>query len=247
MQFSLESKVEINEDSLTISVINPLHCPITIDYSTSKSAVNKTLEKVLPITINAFEDTLITIPCTFTKEELDGSMKVSFSTPDSVQLTPLSLPFCKKKKYKILQAYNSTFTHKGPYSKHSLDFALAENDTICAAADGYVVGVIEGYKDGGTTEKWRDYANFITIYHPKMNILTQYAHLVYNGSLVSVGDTIKRNQAIGLAGDTGFAKGEHLHFNVLHVVDSEYESIQVSFEEGYKGKDLKKGDWVEKP
>ena len=119
-------------------------------------------------------------------------------------------------------------------------------DTVCASADGFVVGVIEGYTKGGKTKKWRDYANYITIFHPEMNLYTQYVHLAHEGSFVDVGDRVTAGQAIGLSGKTGYTDIEHLHFNVLEANNSGMQSTEINFKEGYKGADLKRGNSVER-
>jgi len=152
----------------------------------------------------------------------------------------------KGSKYKIIQGYNGSFSHTSEYSKYALDFSLAEGDTICAAADGFVVGVIEDYTGGGKSKRWEDYANYITVFHPEMNLYTQYVHLMHKGSLVEVGDYVKSEQAIGRSGKTGYTDIEHLHFHVLRPNDSGMQSTQIDFKEGYRGVDLKKGDWIEK-
>lgn len=154
----------------------------------------------------------------------------------------MNLPFKRGYKYKIIQAYNGSFSHTSEYSKYALDFNLTEGDTICAAADSFVVGVIEGYTRGGRAKKWRDYTNYITVFHPEMNLYTQYVHLMHEGSFVEVGDYVKSEQAIGRSGKTGRTDIEHLHFNVLRANDSGMQSEQINFKEGYRGIDLKKGD-----
>ncbi len=165
---------------------------------------------------------------------------------DTIHKKDMNLSIRKGYKYKIIQGYNGKYTHSSAYSKYAIDFDLKEGDTICAAADGVVVGVIEDYKDGGKSKKWRDYANFITVFHPEMNLYTQYVHLIHKGSLVEVGDIIKSEQPIGRSGKTGFTNIEHLHFNVLKANSSGMESVPIEFEEGYKGTEFKKGKWVKK-
>ena len=79
-----------------------------------------------------------------------------------------------------------------------------------------------------------------------MNLYTQYVHLTHSGSLVTVGDRVKAEQAIGLSGKTGQTDIEYLHFNVLKPNSTGMESVPIEFEQGYKGVDLKKGDWIKK-
>jgi len=157
------------------------------------------------------------------------------------------LPFPKNRSYKIIQGYNGSHSHNTDYSRYAIDFSLKINDTVCSAADGYVVGVIKDYKLGGTTEDWIDYSNYITIYHPKSGLFTQYVHLIKNGSFVKVGDTVTKGQPIGLSGMTGYTTVPHLHFNVLKPDKKEgLISTDIEFEEGYKGTELTENITVKK-
>lgn len=246
-QFEIDSNVYVANDSLYLEISNPVHSPLTMNMVTSKRAFNDSLSKLFPIVLPAFSDTCVKIYSQYGKEELDPQINIQFgSNNDSVNIQDFSLPFPPNKSYKIVQGYNGSFSHNKPLSQHAIDFKLIENDTVSAVADGYVVGVIKDYEYGGGNERWRDYANFITLYHPKYNVISQYVHLVKNGSFVAVGDTVKVGQPIGLSGNTGFTQGDHLHFNVYAIINEEMKSIPVSFIEGYRGQDLKKGDWVKK-
>ncbi|MEM6722694.1 MAG: M23 family metallopeptidase, partial [Bacteroidota bacterium] len=128
--------------------------------------------------------------------------------------------------------YNGSFSHNHVGSRYALDFDLSVGDTICSAGDGYVIGMIEGYKYGGSNRKWRPYANTITIYHPDQGALTQYAHLIENGAFVEVGDSVRTGQAIGLSGKTGFTSTPHLHFNVFRPKGEKLISYPCSFKGG---------------
>ena len=236
---------EIHNDSLIISINNPLHSPIRISSTSSKSELLDQLDSHFPLTIKANQDSLLSYWTHLSEEDIGLKFSAIMGNPnDSVRLKKIHLPFPKGSQYKINQGYNGSFSHTSEYSRFALDFNLNEGDTVTAAADGYVVGVIEGYSKGGRTKAWRDYANFITLFHPEMNAFTQYAHLKFEGSLVEVGDFVIAEQAIGLAGQTGFASSPHLHFNVLIANETGVESTQVEFIEGYKGVDLKKGTRV---
>jgi murein DD-endopeptidase MepM/ murein hydrolase activator NlpD len=91
-----------------------------------------------------------------------------------------SLPFPKNRPYKIIQGYNGSHSHNTDYSRYAIDLSLKIGDTVCSAADGYVVGVIKDYELAGRTEAWVDYSNYITIYHPQRGPFTQYVHLIKN-------------------------------------------------------------------
>lgn len=153
----------------------------------------------------------------------------------------LALPFPKGKTYNIMQSNKGSFSHNDDYNKYAVDFEMKTGDTITSADDGFVVGVIKDYKFGKDDKKWIPYSNYITIYHPKSGLFTQYVHLKKDGSFVKVGDAVKRNQPIGLSGATGFASGEHLHFNVLvPEKDKTLKSVPFSFENHLSSKSLKK-------
>ena len=79
-------------------------------------------------------------------------------------------------------------------------------------------------------------ANRIVILH-KDGTFASYVHLKYKGTLVKVGDQVKRGQKIGYSGNTGQSSGPHLHFVVRKENDL---AIPVYFK-GYKGKVLKQG------
>ncbi len=84
--------------------------------------------------------------------------------------------------------------HKG------LDINANRGDTIRAAFDGKVR--IVDYQPKG-------YGNVVVIRHPN-GLETVYGHL--SRHLVKQDSTVKAGDPIGLAGNTGFSKGTHLHF-----------------------------------
>lgn len=89
------------------------------------------------------------------------------------------------------------------YSLHSgLDIAAPENTKIYAAYNG-VVEKAECNEING---------NYIVIRHSD-NLKTTYNHC--NKLLVSKGETVKKGEVIALVGATGYATGNHLHFEVL--------------------------------
>lgn len=237
----------VENDTLRISLSNPLHCPLRIDAESTEEGLQKNLAMNFPVAVPPKRDTVLFYASDRSKEELQIGFSAKMGDPqDSIYKREIYLPFTKGNKFKILQGYNGSFSHNTDYSRYAVDFNLQVGDTICAAADGFVVGVIEGYTEGGSSKKWRDFANFITIFHPDMNLYTQYVHLMHNGSFVEVGDEVHAEQVIGLSGATGFRDAVHLHFNVLRANESSMQSAPITFKEGYRGIDLKKGDWVEK-
>jgi len=250
-QFDLSAiKVNISNDTLYCSLRNSLDCPLRFYISTSDSSINKSLSALNPITFRSKKDTLIKVKV---HSNITGKAETSWGAcmgdlDRKINYNKMSLPFCKGQKYKIIQGYNGQFTHHTDYSRYAIDFGLQTNDTICAADDGFVVGVIKDYKIGGNDKRWEEFANYITLYHPHSGLYTQYAHLKYNGSLVKTGDQVKQGQPIGLAGLTGYTSIPHLHFNVLIPAPPRdgFKSTPIEFIEHYSGSNLRINDVVEK-
>ena len=95
----------------------------------------------------------------------------------------------------------SPITNK--YSLHSgLDISAPENTKIYSAYDG-VVEKAEYHEING---------NYIVVKHSD-NLKTTYNHC--NKLFVNVGETVKKGEVIALVGATGWATGNHLHFEVL--------------------------------
>jgi murein DD-endopeptidase MepM/ murein hydrolase activator NlpD len=87
--------------------------------------------------------------------------------------------------------------HKG------VDFAGALGSDVVAVAAGVVTWA--GERSG--------YGKLIEINHGD-GYSTRYAH--NSRTLVSVGQTVKRGEAVALMGSTGHSTGPHVHFEVLH-------------------------------
>ena len=241
-QWVEKSWAKYDNDTLTVYLENPLRCPLRFKITSTDTAFSTTLKPVQNIMLAFAKDTLIQIPAT-QKQAQSVLINHGFGNPNQqIQDVKFTLPFLSGSSYTVIQGYNGNFSHKDEYSKYAMDFNLKQGDTVCAAEDGYVVGVIRNYKEGGNSKKWRDYANFITIYHAHSGLYTQYAHLKQNGSLVDVGDFVRMGDPIGLAGRTGFTNIQHLHFNVLRPVDSPewLASYPADYVEGYLVKTLRK-------
>lgn len=120
------------------------------------------------------------------------------------------LPYPIGKKYKVIQAYNGSFSHTG---KNALDFNIPKGEKVCAARGGLVVRVKEDSNTGCSEERCKDQGNFIYILHDDSS-LGHYVHFKQNGVKVNVGDKVKKGDVIGYSGETGFANRPHLHFQV---------------------------------
>jgi murein DD-endopeptidase MepM/ murein hydrolase activator NlpD len=238
-QFTFEKKAQSVNDSTIITLTNPIAAPIKVRLSN-----NDTLLKSL--IVNGFEETILSYHeselSLIEAEELKYRITIGDPEKAAYDSTKYTFPFPKGKTYKILQGYNGSYSHNGPFSRYAIDFYLEIGDTVTAARDGIVVGVIEDYDVGYGSKEYRPFANFITLYH-KDGTLSQYTHLKYKGALVELGDTVSALQPIGLSGNTGFSAGPHLHFNTLVPTNDGAKGFKINFE-NISGEQLKRGDRV---
>ena len=85
--------------------------------------------------------------------------------------------------------------HKG------IDIAAPEGEKIVSVSDGKV-----------TKSYYSDtYGHVVFVGHPE-GYETVYAHL--SKRMVSVGESVKKGQALGIIGNTGVSRGTHLHFEL---------------------------------
>ncbi|RFB95675.1 peptidase [Rhizobium leguminosarum bv. trifolii] len=101
----------------------------------------------------------------------------------------------------------------GRLALHSgIDFRFSPGEKIRPSAPGKVIAA--GWTGG--------YGNMVEVDHGN-GISTRYGHM--SQVLVKLGDTVGRNDVIGLAGSTGRSTGTHLHYEVRqdgHAVDPVY-------------------------
>lgn len=139
-----------------------------------------------------------------TQPELDFLMEeVAEATPDKLwsgAFAPVtSTPKCKVSSFGLLRSYNGSdyiYYHTG------IDFCGAIGAPIYAAADGVVVFA------GPLTVR----GNATIISHGR-GVYSGYYH--QSEIDVTVGQTVKAGDQIGLIGDTGRVNGPHLHFEVI--------------------------------
>jgi murein DD-endopeptidase MepM/ murein hydrolase activator NlpD len=102
---------------------------------------------------------------------------------------------------------NSDFGYRihpltGKYALHQgVDFK-ARSDTVYAILDGYVESM--GYNNGLGINIWLEHGDVESV----------YGHL--SQVLVTVEESVKAGDAIGITGATGRVTGEHLHFSICY-------------------------------
>ena len=95
----------------------------------------------------------------------------------------------------------SSFGPRAGRMHYGTDIKMPYGDTVRASFDGLVTK--SGYSSG--------FGNIIVLEHEN-KISTYYAH--FSGLLVKKGSFVSRGDAIGLAGNSGRARGSHLHFEI---------------------------------
>ena len=115
---------------------------------------------------------------------------------------------------RILKNYNEIITY--PYSNNheAIDVVGNNNgvhvlDYITAYDKGKVVEIRKdsvGFEDNGS------YGNYVLIDHGN-DLKTRYAHL--NTVNVNINDIVNRGDILGYMGETGYAFGGHLHFEMI--------------------------------
>jgi murein DD-endopeptidase MepM/ murein hydrolase activator NlpD len=156
------------------------------------------------------------------------------------------LPYPRGKSYRVDQAFDGAFSHKG---KNALDFALAEGDIVTAARAGQVVKVTDHHREGGAEERFRGKANRVWVLHED-GTFGCYAHFRHKGIRVKVGAKVKVGQVLGEAGQTGYAQGAHLHFEVRYAKRGRTRAatVPITFRTALgEGQTLREGRSYERP
>ena len=171
--------------------------------------------------------TLFIVGCSASKNPLRNEIKLlqkGIIKDDTSYV--YALPFEEGKTFRVIQGYFSRLTHK---ERAALDFNMKRGTKITAVREGVVVRVKEDGDRGGLNKKYRPYGNNIVIQHPDGS-RAGYWHLQKDGSLVNVGDTVKKGQLIALSGKTGYAAVPHLHFIVWRSDKNGWQQIPTRFQ-----------------
>lgn len=107
--------------------------------------------------------------------------------------------------------------------KNDTDFYMPAGTLVLAARDGVVISLEEKYNKTYNNPSGAKEYNFVKIRH----IDGEWSFYVHLKSVeVTVSESVKRGEVIGLSGQVGFATYPHLHFGVYSKDD---KSLMVDF------------------
>lgn len=156
--------------------------------------------------------------------------------------TGYRLPFASGLAVEIVQAWHSTYSHRGR-AQYAYDFGVLDGTPVLAAASG-IVSYAHGGETGCGGPELLDDVNYVTIDHPDGSS-TFYAHL--SRVEVKVGDVVAAGQEIGASGRSGYTECRpHLHFARQLQGGAVTQSIPVYFD-GYGSQPLQLGEVVTAP
>jgi len=120
------------------------------------------------------------------------------------------LPWTAETSYRVSRAHGDTGGHTGD-SYWAWDFAMPVGTKVLAAHDGVVRKSRAVGHQGCCSESCGQYANYVVIDRGDGRE-SLYLHL--SDANVSVGQHVTRGDLIGKSGESGYACGAHLHFQM---------------------------------
>ncbi|MFO0690139.1 MAG: M23 family metallopeptidase [Myxococcota bacterium] len=142
------------------------------------------------------------------------------------------MPFGGPSPAEISQGYDGPFTHKG-LAAYALDIPLPLGTPVLAARGGTIVEVPTDPVASGVAERRSESEmdRRVMIEHAD-GTFGIYAHLRPGGP-ARLGQHVEAGDPIGFSGDTGFATGPHLHFEVAKFRrDGQRQTLPVRFWNG---------------
>lgn len=119
------------------------------------------------------------------------------------------LPWEEGTRWQVTQGHGG-FSHDG-ISKWAWDFGMPKGTTVVASHSGVVRRLRGNSNQGGCDRSYILKANYVTIDRGD-GLESHYVHL--DEVWVERGEQVERGQPIGASGQTGYACGAHLHFQV---------------------------------
>jgi hypothetical protein len=155
------------------------------------------------------------------------------------RVNPLQMFFLKRGvpidqlyRLDIFVCAKSPESHVGPFV-NTIDFLVPQGAPVLAARDGIITRVKEDSHKWGNDERFRQYLNYIDVFHDDGEF-SQYCHIMA-GSVsklsLGLGDRVKAGQMIGKVGRSGWMDRDHLHFGVFRNIpqDPGFKSLRIMF------------------
>jgi murein DD-endopeptidase MepM/ murein hydrolase activator NlpD len=121
--------------------------------------------------------------------------------------TPLTMDTCITSKYgQRRDGFHNGIDLRTKHRTTSSVFAIADGVVKASANDSGHAG------------------EYVKIYHEELEIFTVYAHL--SSKYVRAGDAVSKGEVIGVAGETGRTRGEHLHFGIKNRKDKFIDPVK---------------------
>lgn len=134
------------------------------------------------------------------KEPMDKDQLAKSTTPG-----PYAMPVMSGETYAV-----STYSGHGNAWDFNLSGSADYGEPVVAAADGVVSTVVSNYDHNDTS--CGCFGNYVRINHDGDAYYSVYAHL--NDVYVVSGQWVEKGQVLGTIGNTGYAAGYHLHFQI---------------------------------
>ena len=129
--------------------------------------------------------------------------------------SPYVLPFLPDVTYETGLTNCSSSYHGAQYpDRYAYDFDMPVGSNFYACRGGVVAYVVNNQPSGGGNGETKGSGNWCIIDHLD-NTFGIYLHSPENGVSVSVGDTVKQGDLLGITGMSGLAGYPHLHFIVV--------------------------------
>lgn len=122
----------------------------------------------------------------------------------------------------ITQAFKGYGKHSGVDFGWNSSVPNGSHQFIIAAESGTVVKAVDGY--GNTYPDKRIFGNYVIIDHGDKE-WTVYGHLEKGSVCVKKGQKVNKGDPVGKMGNSGYSKGQHLHFELRQNANAEKNAV----------------------